>query len=544
MNDRILPGPSTETLRARYAWSVPNFAIERPSGDPAQPELWCYADRFSYDPGDVVNVHVHTTAVQYDVRVLRDGANPTAVWEAKGLPGQTQETPDNAYEAGCGWRVSFSIPIDDNWRSGFYLVILSMEFEGRIYEREGFFVLRRAASSHPKPYVLVLTTSTMIAYNDWGGANHYRGLGDDPYTDIAAPRLSTQRPVARGMLRQPPGTPRASNPTTPGPGYVPRHPAYEWAHVHGYSRHASDAFWSSYERPFVVWAEEQGYDLDFLTQQDLHESPDCLSGYSCAIFVGHDEYWTSEMRDRVDSFVDHGGHVARFAGNFLWQVRLEDNGTRQICYKDPTLDPIFAAEPTRTTTAWDAPFLERPGAATMGLTGLAGCYNRYGATTPRSSGGFTVFRPSHWAFEDTDLYYGDVFGNAPICVAAFELDGVDYTFRKGLPYATGSDGAPANLEIIAMAPAVIGEIDKWNGAVPIGAPADEVKGIIEMLFGDQIPDRFTGEFYGSGMIATFERGAGSVFNAGTTDWVNGLIHADPFTEKITHNVLNRFGSRK
>ncbi|BEL05881.1 hypothetical protein Q0Z83_040720 [Actinoplanes sichuanensis] len=37
--------------------------------------------------------------------------------------------------------------------------------------------------------------------------------------------------------------------------------------------------------------------------------------YACAIFVGHDEYWASAMRDTVDSFVDAGGHVARFGAD-------------------------------------------------------------------------------------------------------------------------------------------------------------------------------------------------------------------------------------
>lgn len=488
-------------------------------------------------------MHVHTTAPTYDVRVVRDGSSPTIVWEQKGLPGASHETPADAYEVGCGWPVAFTVATAKEWRSGLYLVVLTMEMDGHSYEREGFFVLRSGRAERRTPYVLVLTTSTLIAYNDWGGANHYRGIGGDPYTDIPSPLLSTQRPVARGMLRQPAGTPRASNPSTPGPGYVPRHPAYEWAHVHGYSRHASDAFWATYERPFAVWAEQQGYELDYLTQHDLHENQHCLAGYACAIFVGHDEYWTASMRDTVDAFVDGGGHVARFAGNYIWQVRLEDGGRQQVCYKLPELDPLFASDRKKTTTAWDAPFIGRPGAATMGLTGLAGCYNRYGATTPRSSGGYTVYRPRHWVFEDTDLYYGDVFGAAPICVAAFELDGVDYTFRRGLPYPTHSDGAPENLEILAMAPAVAGEIDKWNGAVPIGAPIDEVVGILRGMFGDELPDRFQGEFYGAGMMATFERGAGSVFNAGTTEWVSGLIHADPFTQKITHNVLRRFGGK-
>ncbi|WP_236790897.1 N,N-dimethylformamidase beta subunit family domain-containing protein [Amycolatopsis sp. GM8] len=44
--------------------------------------------------------------------------------------------------------------------------------------------------------------------------------------------------------------------------------------------------------------------------------PDILAEYDCAAIAGHDEYWTWEMRDAVDSYVDQGGGVARFAGNF------------------------------------------------------------------------------------------------------------------------------------------------------------------------------------------------------------------------------------
>ena len=62
-------------------------------------------------------------------------------------------------------------------------------------------------------------------------------------------------------------------------------------------------------------------------------TPEILDGYDCVVFVGHDEYWTWEMRDAVDAYVERGGHAARFAGNFMWQTRLEDEGRRQVCYK-------------------------------------------------------------------------------------------------------------------------------------------------------------------------------------------------------------------
>ncbi|RAC13237.1 hypothetical protein DN539_32360, partial [Burkholderia multivorans] len=98
----------------------------------------------------------------------------------------------------------------------------------------------------------------------------------------------------------------------------------------------------------------------------------------------------------------------------VWQVRLDLDTGVQTCFKDPSADPIRATDPTRLTTAWDAPEIGRPGAETMGLTGLGGAYIRYGSAVPRGSGGYTVYRENHWALTGTDLYYGDVFGQAPL----------------------------------------------------------------------------------------------------------------------------------
>ena len=128
-----------------------------------------------------------------------------------------------------------------------------------------------------------------------------------------------------------------------------------------------------------------------------------------------------------------------------------------------------------------------------------------------------------------------VLGGPPAFVATFELDGVDYTFHDGLPFPTGTDGAPDGLEIVAMAPAVLGERDLWNGTVPLNASELEGGDVIRLDTGERIAR----QPYGSGMVACFTRGYGMVFNTGSTEWVNGLITADPFVEQITRNVLDR-----
>ena len=521
------------------AWSPAGWPSERPSEERSTLEAWCYTDRYSYRPGDRVDVHVHTTAASYDVEIVRDGAEPETVYARQGLDGVAHETPEDAYASGCGWPVAFSLEVPDEWRSGFYiLAVRATSAGGQHWEREHFFVVRAAEPGRDSTIALVLTTSTMIAYNDWGGANHYRGLQADFEPDDGSPLLSIHRPIGRGMIRKPVGAPRESHAYTPPPFWAPTYDAYSWARLHGYSRHHADAFWATYERPFVVWAERAGYQLEYLTQHDLDEDVTALDPYGCAVMVGHDEYWSWEMRDAIDRFVERGGGLAHFAGNFAWQVRLEQDRTVQACYRLPALDPLAAESPRLATTFWDVISIGRPGAETMGLTGSSGVYNRYGVGVPRSSGGYTIYRPEHWSLAGTDLYYGDVLGPAPICVAAFELDSIQYTFHRGLPYPTFEDGAPATLEIIGLAPAVAGEEDRFNGRVPLGGPLDE-GGSFYAALGDDWPEYLRDQQYGAGMMATFTRGAGAVFNAGTTEWVNGLIHRDPFTEQITRNVLDR-----
>lgn len=514
-------------------------AMEFPSGDRGTVELFAYCDRLSYARGEVVRLMVHTTRRTFDVEVLLDGEQPVPVFARAGLGGQIQATPLDAYQRGCGWQDTLEIPIAREWPSGFYLIRLTVaDSDGHPHSREGGFVVRPGHEGEARRrLLLVMATCTYAAYNDWGGANAYRRVIGGKSIDGGAPRLSLDRPWARGHLRLPPDAPRHTDVPDLPPHSPPRYPYIEWALTHGFTRHYCDAGWAYYDRHFWNWAKSTGYEIDLLTQHDLHEQRDLMMRYQAMVMVGHDEYWTWEMRDAVDDFVKQGGNLARFAGNFLWQVRLEGAGRVQVCYKNPMLDPLFQSErASRTTTYWDASCIGRPAACTMGLTGAAGIYSRFGAVMPRASGGCTVYRPNHWAFAGTDLYYGDVFGGAPARIASYEVDGVDYTFRDGLPYPTCKDAAPAELEILAMAPAARGELRRHQGL--LNAPLHEVESLLQRVppFYDLPAD---GIERGAGMIAILESGRGTIFNAGYSEWISGLLHHDFFVEKITRNVLDR-----
>ena len=158
------------------------------------------------------------------------------------------------------------------------------------------------------------------------------------------------------------------------------------------------------------------------------------------------------MRDAIDAYVERGGHVARFAGNFMWQTRLERGGKAQVCYKYRARaeDPVYrSADPSRTTGSWEAREIGRPGALTFGLNATNGLYAGWGGCAPRGVRGFPVYRPEHWAFAGTGLYYGDLLG-ADGHAFGYEVDGLDYVIRGGLPEPSDTSGAPQGLQILAL----------------------------------------------------------------------------------------------
>lgn len=518
-----------------------NF-YEKPSDSAASPGVWCYADKLSYVAGDTILVHTCTPAAQYDLTLYRDSLLKTVVFCSRNRPGQYYETPADCSVSGCGWPVALEIPVEEHWVSGGYILhIQTGDGRGPGAEHHFPIVVRAKTPSAADAILLIACTSTWVAYNDWGGSNFYEGITGET-GDEASPVVSTQRPFSRGFAWLPEGAPRIPLREPLKKAAAIRYPHMEWAYANGFSKKYASTGWASYERHFVHWAEAQGLAVDVATQHDLHANPTILEGYACIAIVGHDEYWSWEMRDAVDSYVDRGGRVARFAGNFLWQTRIEDNGNKQVCYKANAAahDPLPEnKDRRRLTSMWEDIEVGRPGALTFGLNGAAGMYAGWGGCVPRGSGGFTVYRPEHWAFTGTDLYYGDQLG-ADARVFGYEVDGCDYEIRNGLPYATGIDGTPPTLEILALGLATNLEADHGNaGSVLFIADAD-VREIAFRLEGSRDEAALDRHRRGSGMIVCFERGKGQVFNAATCEWVAGLIERDLFVETITLNVLRAF----
>ncbi|WP_137392169.1 N,N-dimethylformamidase beta subunit family domain-containing protein [Rhodoligotrophos defluvii] len=513
---------------------------EAPREDPAAPEVYTYTDAISYEAGDEVLFHSSTHAAEWSLEIIRDGLVPRSVHQAM-VPGRFTPMPRDAYRAGCGWPVAYRWRIPEDMPSGFYRMVSRCERpDGSHFVQDHFFVVRPKPGQPTAKLLMLLPTATYEAYNDWGGANHYIGI-DGPNGDQASPILSQLRPWTRGMVWHAPDSPRLCSPMRRF-GQPPTYHMKEWTYAHGYGFFCHAAGWAQFDRHFAVWAEREGYAFDMITQTDLHYRPELLDAYPALVVVGHDEYWSREMRLAVEAYVERGGRFARFGANFTWQIRLEDEGRSQVCYKTraPVEDPVRDG-PNRQllSTAWEDHRVAWPGASTVGVNGLGGVYASWGGFVPRGNRGFTVYRPEHWIFAGTDLSYGDVFG-AEAEIFAYEVDGVDYTFRDGLPYPTGADGTPKEVEILAMSPAVLTEGDFRIEAFRHYIGNNDQVQKAEMVYGEVSPETMAKSRYGAGMMVHMPRGKGEVLTAATCEWVMGLARNEPFTQQITRNVLNRF----
>jgi len=442
-----------------------------------------YTDQLSYAPGDTVEFHVSATAPKWSLEISRLGAKTETVFKQENLAGAAYPVPANASSHGCGWPASFTLKIPSDWRSGYYDAVLRVADGGgefternrRTAESRLFFVVRSAQPGKNSKILLQLATNTYNAYNNWGGHSLYAFHARNK---LQGTRVSFDRPLA-GQFR-------------------------------------------TWELPFVAWAERNGIALEYAVNSDLEFRPELLKQYKLVLSVGHDEYWSTPMRDHLEAYIGAGGNVAFFSGNTCcWQVRSEAEGRQLVSYKQAfNLDPLFPSGKRRLlATLWSHHLVARPENQLTGVGFLHGGYHRSHGQYMDGAAAFTVHRPEHWVFAGSGLKAGESFGGKNTIVG-YECDGCEFELQDGLPTPTHRDGTPETFAILGTCPA------RWH-------PDDA-------LWYDRFPRDKTGApAEGHAVMGVYTRG-GSVFTVGTTDWAHGLAGDDPAVERITRNVLERF----
>lgn len=493
-SQRSKTGMNRRDLLKSAAGAASAAALGRVAGAAEQPQesktfIEGYASLLSCTAGDVVPLHISTNAAKYDIEIFRAGASSVSVFKKTGLNGKQHEVPDDAGTHGCRWPLALKVPVAATWPSGYYRVMLhTQEANGKRAKGEAFFCVRSAKPGTQAKILLQLCTNTYNAYNRWGGESLYGGT-KKRYTR----RVSFERPYG---------------------GFEP---------TERFTRLYSG--WLKWEEPFVKWAESAGYAIDYAVNGDLEFRPEILKNYRLVLSVGHDEYWSSPMRDSLEAFIAKGGNAAFFSGNTcFWQVRSEDNGKALTSWKaDFDKDPVYKQEDKRLLTGmWSNVLVGRPENTLTGVSFTYGGYHNFFEFG--GEGCYTVHQPKHWLFEGTGLKEGDKLG-AGKKIVGYECDGCQLTWKDGRPVPTYKDGTPQTFEILGSAPA--GLSLKGDHSRVWASEALYGKGTKQLV--DQP---------GAAVLGCYTQG-GTVVTTGCTEWVRGLEARDPAVERITRNVLDR-----
>lgn len=432
--------------------------FNQPKKDATTSALQGYASATSVSPGETITLHVHAERPHrnFKIDIYRKGKEESLVHTGSGsaLP---HNTPANAYEIGCGWPSAYELKIPAGWSSGVYIARLTSIPKGSLFEpvtTDILFVVKAAALGTNSKILFQLAVNTNQAYNNWGGKSLY-GNGS------ASTKVSFDRPSLDGIF-------------------------YE------------------FEYDFVRWLEDNCFEVEYCTNIDLHADSDFLNNYRLLLSVGHDEYWSWEMRDNVEAFIGNGGNAAFFGGNVCWwQVRFEDNNRTMVCYKNADNDPLTGTpQATRVTINWRNPPVDRPENSLTGVSYANGAA-WYGTQNPRPVVDYRVRFGRHWVFDGTGLNDGDGFG-ADNLIVGYETDAALFDDINGVPVVTGTDGTPLNFLVLATA-----DCKNWG----------EVRA-------------------GMATMGVF-RNRGTVFTAATTDWYQGLKDDWNAVSQITWNVLKR-----
>ena len=478
---------------------------------------WCWPQ--SVLGGEAVSLFISAEGA-VKVHVVRQGAEEERV-VTRTATATLQPVTEHTHSDGCDWSDTLVVETQPDWRSGFYRVDVTCS-DGDVLH--AYFIVR---SRQPGRCLFVLSTSTWSAYNHWGGPSFYTG----------GHASSLRRPLPAGFLAKP--DPRRWRLAR----LAEQDKAARRSFLESYSSWCMAAGWANQELLFARWAEQQRIQLDYATSVDLHQQGNELltQDYSAYVSVGHDEYWSAEMRDAVEGFVSRGGSAAFFSGNTsFWQIRFEANDSRIIGYKLALEDdPVFNTPQEQSlSTMWSDPLVGRPENHMTGVSFTRGGYAHM-QNAPRGTGGYTVWQPQHWALEGLDVRAGDVVG-AQSVVVGYECDGCELELVDGVPVASGKDGTPQDFQVIGTAPAHLWET---NEGLAIGLPDDyvgELNWVAQRLAGADTPSNRQRFALGRAVLGSFAKDKGTVFTTGCTDWAYGL--EDPEVATITRNVLQRFGA--
>ena len=447
----------------------PSWVLSHPAVDG---EIEGYASAVSVNRGEQISFFVNTIDPTFALQVFRmgwyGGAGARSMGPPVSLTGVQQPAPitDSTtllIDAG-NWSSSYVLAIPYNasdptdWLSGVYLAKL-VGSSGR----DAFIVFVVRDDGRISDLLFQSSVTTYHAYNHWNVSCLY-------------------------------STPRAYKVSLNRPYSV------------DYANAAGSGHFQYWEYNLVRFLEREGYDVVYNTDLDTHLNGSELLLHKGFLSVGHDEYWSWEMRQNVTAALAANVNLGFLGANCCyWQIRFEDspvNGAANrtvVCYKldAPTLDPVaHGPQAYLTTTLWRNPPVNMPEQDLIGVMYQDGEGSGFVAD-------MVVTDVSNFVFQGTGLQNGDHMPG----LVGYEADVV----FPGL--------GPAGTNIIASSPYI--------------DPKSNFQGISNMTY------------YTASSGATVVATGSNQWSWGLDDY-NAATHHTVYTnasaQQSTRNILAQFGA--
>ena len=268
----------------------------------------------------------------------------------------------------CRWERCTRLRIPHNWVSGVYVGKLTTEREG--LQSYVIFIVR---DDRKADFVFQCSDTTWQAYNRWpsqfalyddGKEQWYCGPGVDVCFD---------RPYGKYCQI-------VDAPLSTGSGE-----------------------WFLWEFPIAYWIESQGYDVTYISNLDTHSDRHGLQRAKGFLSVGHDEYYSLEMYQNLQSAIASGLNIAFFSGNTCCgRINPRPNSAGapnrvfgRIDHFGPRDEGMIKRFPSIATFPYQSP--------SEGL--LIGARSN----VPPCTGGadWICALPDHWIYEGTGMKKGD-----------------------------------------------------------------------------------------------------------------------------------------
>lgn len=390
----------------------------------------------------------------------------------------------------AGWDVAFELRVPDDLPSGVYATRLRTETS----EDYVPFFVRPPRGTATADIALLIPTFSYLAYGNTGETvDGDRAMSlYSTHTDGSGVTYSSRlRPI-----------------TDMRPKMDTRNPWQFMADTH-----------------LVDWLDAKGFDVDILTDHDLHfEGAELLESYNVVMTGTHPEYYSEEMLDGLQAYLEGGGRVMYMGGNgFYWVTPLDSTGTYvEVRRRDGTEAWQGApGEHYHTTTGKPGGLWRFRGRAPQELVGVGFTAQGFDRNSPfrRMPDSFDP----RVAFIFEGIHENELIGNHPSLVLGFgaagsELDRVDYAL-----------GSPAHTMVLARS---FGHSDAYQHVVEeVNTSTSQQSGTVNPLV------------YGDMAYLEYPNG-GAVFSTSSIAWGGSLSFNDyqNNVSRLTENVLRRFAS--